>query len=573
MPTRSPARRRVLLAIAGGPLAAALLLLAGELLCRAITPRDSPLAPRRWFDPGTKDGREVLVPSPHPPLATARFWHESIQIEKPPGALRVLCLGDSTVYGHPFDPPAAFADWLAVRLPRLLDGVRADVWNLGVNHMSSESVRGLARELEPLRPDVVVVYVGHNDFLERWIDASCRPISHRIELLVERSFLLRRALAWLPARPVRATFLPPPRTRRIVDDLPIFRPEQLDRGARNYEENLAAIVAEIRAMGALSVLCVPVSDVVDTPPELSSFSAPTPAHKRESLRRRVESLREKRVALDPRRRADPDAEVEEDARARLGEADDLVLADPGVALFHYERGRLLRLLGRFDEARAELFLARDLDGHPIRVGTRFAGIVREVARRTGALLVDPWPLFERAAPGGLPGQDGFFVDYVHPDLVGHRLIAEAILRALAGSGAFGPADRWRFGSEPNESEYEALMGLSRDRQADTLARRGMFALGQGYLDPSSTLALRHAENLFELALSVWPDCALAHAGRGALALVRGDSERALADFARAGALDPASLSTLVENYQNNENVRALFEKAGLTVREGRIERR
>ena len=574
----SPVLRRLLLVIVGGPLVAAALLLIGEWSCRALTPSDSPLAPPRYFElrAATRDAPAALVPSARPPFANARFWPESIPVAKPAGVLRVLCLGDSTVHGHPFEPPAAFPDWLAVRLPHLLPGRRFEVWNLGANAMNSEAVLDLARELGVLHPDLVVVYVGHNEFLDAWREASERPLTHRVHRLLATTWLGRRVSSWLPSTPAPA--VQPTRSAGgagAVDDEPALAAAAIARGLRNFEENLGAIARTIHAMDATPVLCAPVCDAVDTPPERSCFAASTPSAARPPFREHLARLREERLALEARLRAEAAADVGARARELLAETGELARVDATVAQVAYERGRLLRLAGDGEAARAALLEARDLDAEPIRATSRLLAIVRAVAAREEALLVDPWPLFVDAAAAqlGLPGQDGFFVDYVHPEIAGQRLIADAILRELARRGVFAPATEWRFADEPDLATYEAAMGFSAQRQADSLARRGLFALGQGQLDPGAVDSMRAAEALFTTALAVEPRCALAHAGRGALALVRGDGAAGLAELDRAHELDPAALSILLENYEKLPVVRDLFERAGVTVKDGRFVKR
>jgi lysophospholipase L1-like esterase len=53
--------------------------------------------------------------------------------------------------------------------------------------------------------------------------------------------------------------------------------------------------------------------------------------------------------------------------------------------------------------------------------------IREVARSSGALLVDVHAAFEGAGPTA-----SLFVDHVHPNDAGYAVIADAYLRALTG---------------------------------------------------------------------------------------------------------------------------------------------
>jgi len=573
--------RKVALALVVGPLSVALLLLAAELLCRATAGSSTALAPPRYLvRGGTADGREALVPGPHPPLPGARFRVDAIPIAHASGARRLLCLGDSTVHGHPFEPPATFPDWIAARLPRLIDRGCFETFNLGVNAMNSQAVLDLAGELAPLRPDVVVVYVGHNEFLDQWLPRVRRPLSNAVARLLDRCYVGRRVRAWLG---------PPPggpgdlglrgRDRReTIHDEPLLAPEELARGERALAAALHTLVGRIRDAGALPVLVLPVCDLLDTPPEWSSFSPATSAPERERFRARLDELIERRRALEARPSdsasgADAEADAAKESRALLAALSELKAADAGVARVDYERGRLLLRVGELSAAKQALLAARDRDGHPIRAPSARLDAIRAAARETSALLVDPWPLFEAAAQDGIPGQHGLFVDYCHPDLLGHRLLAEAILRELARHGALVAPEQWRFDAEPDVADYEAEMGLSRAAQADSLARRGLFLVGESYLDAANDEPLGAADALFGLALQTDDRCALARAGRGAVALVRGESQRALAEFEAASDLDPRALDLFAEKEATVPAVKELFERNGLTIREGRARRR
>jgi lysophospholipase L1-like esterase len=89
------------------------------------------------------------------------------------GRIRVACVGDSHVYGAFVPAPAAFPEELDRILRR--HGVPVDAYNYGVPGQNSWQVRArLPRILERVRPQVVIVLVGHNNYWnlsERRIEA------------------------------------------------------------------------------------------------------------------------------------------------------------------------------------------------------------------------------------------------------------------------------------------------------------------------------------------------------------------------------------------------------------------
>jgi tetratricopeptide (TPR) repeat protein len=308
------------------------------------------------------------------------------------------------------------------------------------------------------------------------------------------------------------------------------------------------------------VLIQPVADLVDTPPR-SSFHLATPA----DTRARFLALKEQLDTLLPRLR---DPEHGRDVETVQALLDRLEALDASPAFLRYARGRCLQAAGRDAEAWVAFESARDADQHPIRAPARIHEILARLAREFDAVLVDPEPAFRSAAPHGLPGQDGFFVDYCHPDLQGHWLIADAVLRALARRGIPAPAPAWQFDAEPTRAETEARMGLARDAQAGSLARRGLGVLAQSYFQGEGG-ALDAARELFALALRTDQDCALAHAGVGFLACMEHDPGTAERELRRAHSLDPASLGPFLEAYDAHPTIRRIFEDAGISFQEGR----
>ncbi len=107
--------------------------------------------------------RLPYVPTPgYPSHNSLGFRGPEVELEKPPGRLRIACLGASTTYGHEL----AWNDAWPAQLERLLraEGVDAEVINGGVPGWISLEMRvSLEVSVLPLRPDVVVVYEGRNE--------------------------------------------------------------------------------------------------------------------------------------------------------------------------------------------------------------------------------------------------------------------------------------------------------------------------------------------------------------------------------------------------------------------------
>jgi lysophospholipase L1-like esterase len=120
-----------------------------------------------------------------------RTWHihqnkwgfrgPDVSLEKPPGTLRVLCLGGSTTYDTNSDGET-WEDDLQSRLADAYPGQKIEVLNFGMNaasmpfHVTQFALLGVN-----FKPDLVIVYAGHNDLWSGLGLKGFRPdYSHRL---------------------------------------------------------------------------------------------------------------------------------------------------------------------------------------------------------------------------------------------------------------------------------------------------------------------------------------------------------------------------------------------------------
>ena len=85
--------------------------------------------------------------------------------------------------------------------------------------------------------------------------------------------------------------------------------------------------------------------------------------------------------------------------------------------------------GSFDAARRGYARARDLDPLRFRAPSVLNTVIREVAERQGAEVVDVHGAFVAASDQGLIGND-LMLEHVHPNLDGYFLLADAFYDAL-----------------------------------------------------------------------------------------------------------------------------------------------
>lgn len=172
--------------------------------------------------------------------------------EKPAGGLRLLTLGDSTIYGVLVRDHDVFSNVAAGRLAQRL-GRPVDAVNGGVPGYSSEQARRLyEHRLRPYQPDVVVIAT-------QWSDSQLGPMPDAMRF-PERGAAVRKTLqnsalirfvggllhGWVPGQDVGWQLRRDPGTRRV----PLSA----------YRDNLRQIAALAKDQGAVPVFLLLPSD-------------------------------------------------------------------------------------------------------------------------------------------------------------------------------------------------------------------------------------------------------------------------------------------------------------------------
>ena len=214
------------------------------------------------------------------------------------------------------------------------------------------------------RPDVLIVYCGHNEFAARiplrrdlsyYRDALSPSLAARVTA---------ETLAWSPfhtlmrrnAEKYRIAIPPPAFGHRALIDVPAFLPGERSRLLDDFRRRLGLIADYADQMGAILVLIAPAANEFDYDPNRSFLPPGTPLVERRSFE--SDFL----VAKD-REASDPSTAIE-DYR-------DLLTRAPGFAATHWRLSRLLAARGDVQEAYEHAVAARDLDGYPRAVRPRF----------------------------------------------------------------------------------------------------------------------------------------------------------------------------------------------------------
>jgi tetratricopeptide (TPR) repeat protein len=387
-------------------------------------------------------------------------------VRKPADVIRVIAFGGSANAGWPHPPPQRWTDYLATALQRAYPGKRFEVLNLGAHACASYRVRMIFDDAIEAAPDVIVIYSGNNEFVEKRSYALDFPGKRAVEWLKRRSVLVNVAAQWWaqPSQVLDGTGRQGANehtwahTQRIAAELR-NDPAQYRAVQEHYRYSIAHMVNEgVRRGARVLVLTVPVN-LRDWSPAVS-----------------VDRLTgQARADFEAAYRNGCAALLRGDAAVALGALDRAAELEPEHADVQFQRGRALEVLGRHDHAFVAYSAARDHDRNPFRASSELNAILADiVADQPQARLVDAAEAYRLAARHGLPGFD-LLLDYVHPSRAGNELLARAVFDALVA---------WNLGGGPSAVPFAAPDDGYRD--ADDVGMQAQLLLLHGILHQYET---------------------------------------------------------------------------------------
>ncbi|QDV41706.1 hypothetical protein Enr13x_15490 [Stieleria neptunia] len=401
--------------------------IAAELYLRAtdrVDPRD--LASDPIFDAAGQSPLFVLSPDStrlEIPESRLNFFRPaSFAADKQENARRIFVLGGSTVQGRPYETETAFAKWMQLRLEAQDPSHVYEVVNCGGVSYASYRIAILLEEVLRYQPDAIVLYTGHNEYLEERSYRTIQWESNPLQRLAQHSRLVRSIRRRLrPPAGHRQDLSAELQTRLdFVDGMARYvRDEPWRRGVVNhFRVTLERMIGMCDAAAVPLLVCVPTSDVVNTPP-LKVQVADLDQAAMDDFQRHMAIAEDNRLAVD----------------RRLAACKACLEIDPEHAGIHYLAGMLHWKHGRARQAREHLYAARDHDVCPLRATTPILQTILQLAERHRLRPIRCDQLFDRTDSQLRPIPDGIedpqrFVDHVHPTIAGHQDIALAVSDSL-----------------------------------------------------------------------------------------------------------------------------------------------
>ncbi len=359
---------------------------------------------------------------------------ESFARQKGTSTFRILCLGESTTAGFPFESQVPFPAQLREILAHAYPHKRIEVLNAGISAISSYVVLDLLPELlQEANPDLIVAYLGHNEFYGVYgsgstlFPAKKRALVTTMLRLQHLHFvqMVKRGLRALRTHPVRS-----PGNRTLMQS--VVGNQEIAFGSPEYRTTMDAFRANLEAMadlcrdrGVPMVIGNLVANERDQPP----FHSLVDSARGPDVARTVgAALHSGDSLLAAGQLPGAEARFLEAWRADSTNAD----AWFGIGRVRLSQGDSTRALGWF-------LGAKDRDAMRFRASEEANAIVTATAIAKGLRLANMVDAFRGASPRGIIGKE-MMVDHLHPNPRGYYLMAETVYRAVVSSGVLPSPD-------------------------------------------------------------------------------------------------------------------------------------
>ncbi len=343
----------------------------------------------QWVNP-TK-GKYVLNPD-----IAHKYFHNMKNVPTSDGdifdevkksnAFRIFVLGESSGAGYPFLPTGSFSRYLQHRLQLVYPESHIEVVNCSMTAINSYAMRDLFPGILREKPDLVLIYAGHNEYYgalgvgsmeslggSRWI------VNTVIWLEGFKTFQLVRNVIASLASAIGGDENRPSGTlmaRMAKDQYIGYRSKVYEDGIKQFKGNLNDILHMASSNGVRVILGTLACNLKDQPPFVSVPELGLPAAEH----------------------------VYQDARRALA-LEDWVAAD---SLFRY---------------------AKDLDALRFRAPSKINDVIKTLAAEYNDPVVNIDSTFDAMSPDHVVG-DNLMTDHLHPTLQGYQRIGDLFYREM-----------------------------------------------------------------------------------------------------------------------------------------------
>ena len=350
--------------------------------------------------------------------------------DKPADGFRVFVLGESSAAGFPYGRYGSLAGMLDQRLKRTFPNKHIEVITTAMSAVSSYMLMDFTDEILAQKPDAILIYTGHNEYLGILGVGSAYAVSGSRETTLAflklnrlRLFQIVKGMYYNISAGSRAN----QPNRNVMAE--IAREKEIPYGSQVYEagvtqfhDNLDDMLGKYQQAGIPVLIGTLASNERDQAPFVSKVSPKTNGQLWEQY------YQEGYTAI---RNHDFEA-------AFTALAKDLSLDDTAADAY-YAQGYVYEKVGKYEDARNMYLSAKDRDQLRFRAPEAFNDVIRQVAQQHNAIVVDVQAALRKEAVNGIISSD-LILEHVHPNVRGYFLLTDAYYETLRQHKMIGAWD-------------------------------------------------------------------------------------------------------------------------------------
>ena len=338
------------------------------------------------------------------------------------GVTRIFVQGESTSVGFPYFHNGAFPRMLSYRLQHTFPETQWEIINLSMTALNSYALYDFADEIIAQQPDAVIINAGHNEFYGALGVGSTGKIGNSV-IAGRWGIALRKTKTGRLLSKFMSAFSPDADKtdynqtlmKRMVKSQEIaFGSKTYQAGITQFEKNLKGTLDKYHKAGVKVYLTNAVSNRKDLPPFISVLSTanPQPEQWRTTFDTALNRWKQQQDT------------------AMLQTIYQLHSVDSCFAQSWYVLGEIAYAQKDYAVAYRAYLKAKELDALRFRAPEAINGIIRELSLQyDNVVFVDVEKSFEAHSPGGIIGEN-LILEHLHPNLLGHFIIADALYRSI-----------------------------------------------------------------------------------------------------------------------------------------------
>lgn len=297
---------------------------------------------------------------------------------KRPNSFRVYVFGGSSTQGFPYNFYYSFAEQLEQKLLLETEGVHVEVINLGMTAVNSYVIRDLSKRVTEYEPDAIIIYAGHNEYYGSFGTGSTQfgfgnSVFIKRLILWLKDFRLYQLLEQSFSSDVQETGEQRTMMAKVIQNSDIALDEEIYlAGLNQFEENISDVIERFTEHEIPVYIGTVASNLKDQPPL----------------------------------------------------TDDLVAAEA------YNSAKESFEAGDKELALEQFLTAKEQDGIRFRAPEKINEIIERIADEYDAQLIEVQEILRRNSDSGIE-DNSLFIDHLHPNYIGHRLIAEEIFEEIS----------------------------------------------------------------------------------------------------------------------------------------------